>query len=260
MDMDAELTSQATKRKSSTRPLADNNLEDSETDSPKMSTSKQPKLVNPVAELIDSIQKTNEQVNLFLSEKEKAGSLDPGFSLLLSLLMNQTATCALLLQQQNQAQPIQTHNPVKETSTASDDEKERRRSVVVSGLAESAGTPSNRSESDKKQITNLLDEIDVEGTIVSCYRLGQKKEGRHRLLKVVLATSSQQRSLIANARKLKASATFPRVFIRPSLTPEQQHKEFQLREELRALRKAGKKAHIVGGRPGDQMRKVEVLN
>ena len=192
-----------------------------------------------------------------------AKTIAPTLAALLAVVQLQQQCLSFFLQQHstnsNSDQQMQPQ-PQIENSADSAEEKERKRSVVVAGLKESEGAPSSRAESDKKQITNLLDEIDVEGTIVSCYRLGQKKEGRHRLLKVVLATTSQQRNLISNARKLKTSTQFPRTFVRPSLTPDQQQREFQLRQELRGLRKDGKKALITGGRPGDKTRKIEVLN
>ena len=72
-------TNQVKKRSNSARTTGYARLEDSETDSPEI-----PKLANQIAELIQSIQATNEQVKSFLTEK--SGSMDNRIAFLLFLL------------------------------------------------------------------------------------------------------------------------------------------------------------------------------
>ena len=246
------------KKCSNSRTTGGARLEDSETDSP---DTKQPKLANQIAELIQSIQATNEQVKSYLTEK--SGSMDNGIALLLSLMMNQTATCALLLQQQNASMPVQAEKiPQPAFNNQIDaEEKERRRSIVISGLPEPQGIPSVRAKEDSGSVVKLLDEIDAEATICSCYRLGARKTGANRLVKVVFSTSQQQKQVLRNAKKLKNSIQFKKIVLRPSLTLEQRQRESQLWEECKKLREDPKnrgKVKIVGGPPGHPNRKVVI--
>uniref|UniRef100_A0A914EJT0 Uncharacterized protein n=1 Tax=Acrobeloides nanus TaxID=290746 RepID=A0A914EJT0_9BILA len=77
--------------------------------------------------------------------------------------------------------------------------KERYRSLVIFGLPEPiASTPSERIEEDKRTITQLLDELDVEAVPTAIYRLLSNKsfdKPRPRLLKLVLSTSAQSEIL-----------------------------------------------------------------
>ena len=217
------------------------------------------KIQGPIAELINSINATNQQVQTYLAEK--GSSLDPGMQLLLQLMSNQAASCALLIQQF--ATPTQHENSRQygqPPSYIDPEEKERRRSVVISGLAEATGVPSSRAAADLQSVTKLMDEIDAETTIVSSYRLGNKTHPRGRLLKVVFATSSQQFNALKKAKQLKNSIQFKGVYIRPSLTVEQRIKEKQLWDEYKKLKESNTcPVRIVGGLPGNPNRKVIVV-
>lgn len=59
---------------------------------------------------------------------------------------------------------------------------------------------------------------------------------RPRILDVVLATCSMQRAFLADARHLRLGPDFKDVFVRFSLTCEQQDADFQLREKCRRRR------------------------
>lgn len=132
------------------------------------------------------------------------------------------------------------------------EEKERRRSVVVSGLPESdAHSARGKFIDDTNTVSQLLDAIDVECDAVQTYRLGKPIAGRARLVKIVFPTSYFQSDCLKKAKNLKSSNNFKRVFIRPSMTREQREADYLLRQRLRAANEEGKKTgqhyHIYRG-------------
>lgn len=142
--------------------------------------------------------------------------------------------------------------------SADAEEKERRRSIVISGLSECAGKPSERRAADKCRLDELIDELDVDADVVTTYRMGVKKEGgRPRLLKVVLGSSRQQQAALRSSGKLKSSAVFAGVFVRASLTQQQREEDYRLRKEVRERRALGERVRIVGW-PGEERKIVTV--
>ena len=125
------------------------------------------------------------------------------------------------------------------------EEKERLRSIVIQGLPESKETkPSEKTRADQNRVVELLDEIGAEVTAVSVYRLPGNQTNKPRLLKVVLATSAQQRETLKNAPKLRAlkqTGKYPNVWIRPSMTAAQRKLDYDLRQAAAKLRNDGKK-------------------
>lgn len=141
-------------------------------------------------------------------------------------------------------------------STISAVDLERARSVVIAGIPEKGVYMLERQNYDRATLYGLCDELGVEAVPVMTYRLGQKLDGKHRLMKVVLASRKMQRALITAAPNLRKSsnAKFKDVYIRPSLTPEQLEKQRELVTELLERRKNGEnvkisKMQIVPGNP-----------
>lgn len=133
---------------------------------------------------------------------------------------------------------------------------ERRRSIVIAGIPEPTNVlPSELRNRDYATVSEIMDEINVETSPALVYRLGVKKPSesgrptRPRLLKVVLGASFQQRNVLANAKKLKNSENYSKIFIRPSLTPEERKFDYELRQAARKLRENGhRKVHIKGNK------------
>lgn len=122
-------------------------------------------------------------------------------------------------------------------STLDPEEKERRRSIVLIGLDESnAGNEREKFKEDKIKVAEIMDELDVGCEPVHVYRMGIPNEGKSRLVKVVLPTSFFQSQCLKNAKKLKNSVLYQKVFIRPSRTKEQRQADYLLRQELKACR------------------------
>lgn len=128
-------------------------------------------------------------------------------------------------------------------------EKDKRdRSIVIMGLSESvAMKASERVEHDRTQVVSMLDLIGLEHSPAATFRMGTKSDShsRPRLLKVMFHTRSAQSTFLAKSRSL--SSHFPNVFIRPSLTKIEREEAFQLREQMRSMRKEGKDVVIYAG-------------
>ena len=129
------------------------------------------------------------------------------------------------------------------------DIKEKRRSLVISGLPEStAAIPSDRSKADRDEVVKLMDAIDAEVTPMQVYRLprSQDYKGKQpRLLKVVLATSYQQKNALIKSKELKKNLDYGNVFIRPSMNREERQLDFELRQAVKKLKDRGEvRVHI----------------
>ena len=150
------------------------------------------------------------------------------------------------------------------------EEKERLRSIVVSGVAETTGKPSERHSNDCSSIEKLIDELNVDASAVQIFRMGQtmntqngtnSKPGinsKPRLLKVVLQNSHQQKEMVKAARGLKNSIVFKGVYIRPSLTIAQRVQENNFQIELKARRQKNERV-VMRGWPGTDSRKIVSL-
>lgn len=125
------------------------------------------------------------------------------------------------------------------------EEKERQRSLVLIGLPESEeAKPSKRAKEDLMAVEDVLDELGVEGTPVSVYRMGRPGMERKgpRLLKVVMGASVFQRIALAqwkkNRARMREEVRWSRLLIRPSLSPEQLKLDKEERER-RWMQKSG---------------------
>ncbi|EYB88679.1 hypothetical protein Y032_0243g3495 [Ancylostoma ceylanicum] len=117
------------------------------------------------------------------------------------------------------------------SSTCCCEEKERVRSVVVSGISECRDiNVISRMNHDHDCVRKLFHFLNIECNPVSIYRMGKPNPKFPRLLKIVFPSSYFRNDILRKAPRLK---TFPTsgVYIRPSLPKEE-------RDRLRALRLA----------------------
>ena len=134
------------------------------------------------------------------------------------------------------------------------EEKERKRSLVFIGLAESTEPKaSDRVDADNKAVKEVLDLLDVGAPPSVVYRMGHPDPNRFpdrprkgpRVLKVVMPSSQIQRQVLAalknGRKKLKESAKFSRCIVRPSMTPEEREMDKKAQEELKRRKQAGEK-------------------
>ncbi|EYC35377.1 hypothetical protein Y032_1071g3534 [Ancylostoma ceylanicum] len=117
------------------------------------------------------------------------------------------------------------------------DDVERQRSVVIAGLPEPAADVrgQDRMKFEWSNIWELFEELNVNTSPVSLFRLGIANGSKPRLLKVVFPTSTYQQALLRCARKLRNSVKFANVFIRPSLTREERNIGYALRQQRKHL-------------------------
>jgi hypothetical protein len=174
--------------------------------------------------------------------------------------------CNLLAKQLNAARTVPASSPSSELSA---NELERQRSIVISGIPEalSNSISTARDAYEKNAVFALIDRCKPppaaqpsdpqqppprqqpppEVCVVAAYRMGQPSRDRPRLLKVVFATRSMQRSVLSAARHLRSDQQYQDVYVRPSLTKQQRDDEYKLRVECRKLREQGKQCSIRNG-------------
>ena len=118
---------------------------------------------------------------------------------------------AFLLDPQNQTNQNQMESAIEEDR--------RQHSVVVSGLAESqAATATAKAEEDLNNVRKMLDCCEVECLPIKVYRMGMKKDGQNRLLKVELPTRWYARRFLQVKKKLRSDHKFQKVNVRESLS------------------------------------------
>lgn len=122
-----------------------------------------------------------------------------------------------------------------------DDQKSRVMNVIVFNLQESELENSeNRINIDKMNFTQICNSIGVENfDIKLAFRLGNRKEGINRPLKVILDSKKTRIDIINNAKFIvnKAPERFKRVVIVKDLTPSQREFNRKRREEYRNKKK-----------------------
>ncbi|KAG5640443.1 hypothetical protein DXG03_008634, partial [Asterophora parasitica] len=134
--------------------------------------------------------------------------------------------------------------------------EKRSRSIVIENLPESPHTlPSQRVDDDFNHVKKILDLADIEVRPETVFRMGERKDGRPRPLKILLPRLSSQRALLKNVKKITDNAPYSNVRIRPSLSAKERQEQFALREKRRELNKNGP-MHVIYA--GKLMRKDQV--
>lgn len=114
------------------------------------------------------------------------------------------------------------------------EEKERLRSIVIAGIAESDAVHSvDRVYHDYEIVENILDHLDIECIPQSVYRLGRPDERKRRLIKVVLPSTFHQKLTLKRATRL-SSSPYRGAFIRPSLTKTELERNRVVRSTTRS--------------------------
>lgn len=116
-------------------------------------------------------------------------------------------------------------------------EAERLRSVVVCHFPESEQSDTLKAEQDDDvAIRQMIHKLSNSAKVEKLYRLGKVKINKPRLIKVVLCTSSMQRTVLSNAKTLKQHDEYKGVYVRKSMTPSELEESNKKRAELRWLR------------------------
>ena len=134
--------------------------------------------------------------------------------------------------------PIPSPPVISPIDLVSAEEKERERSIVVTGLAESpSGDSVERADHDIRAIRSLLTQLKIETVPCSVYRMGSNKDNRPRLIKVVLPARRFVYDALRLTHTLHTSDNFKGVYVRKSLTQAQRDEQAKMRDFLRALKK-----------------------
>lgn len=132
----------------------------------------------------------------------------------------------------------------------------RAENIIIQGAPEKdSGSLEDRLSHDKELVQDILREIGIDHANKSStahnfrpQRIGKKRDGGFRLLKVKVNNPEQKREILRSAKRLKNSDTFSRVFIRQDLTPMQQQKEKLLQKELHERKQLGENVVIYKGK------------
>ena len=132
------------------------------------------------------------------------------------------------------------------------DKESRKNNIIILRLEEQEGeNEEERINNDRKEIKKLLNttnpELEAElETIIpkkNSIRLGRKKEGTNRPIKLVLNDEEMKKDIFRGCKNLKNS-NYKNVSIQNDLTKEEQEKNFKLRQELRERKEKGEKVCI----------------
>jgi hypothetical protein len=112
-----------------------------------------------------------------------------------------------------------------ENEVSACDEKERKRSLILSNLTEChRGGVHERVRYDLNMVIEVLRFLNVEAFPQAVYRLGRFSTRRTRLLKIVLPASLFQKQVLERVSFLKNfRVAGSKIFIRPSLTKEERN-------------------------------------
>ena len=125
----------------------------------------------------------------------------------------------------------------------------RRKYLIVSGVQELiSGTLDERKRHDTEFIQKLSKEMGVEDfEPEDVRRIGQIGGTRPRLLRFKCGMLEKKRTFLRQAKTLRKSPAFERIYVNPDLTKNQRIKEAELRAELKRRRGAGENVFIRRG-------------
>ena len=118
----------------------------------------------------------------------------------------------------------------------------RKLNVILHNIPEpTAEQATDRKAEDKEQIADMIENgLPLEPIEThSIIRLEKKIEGKARLTKVTLDSVKNKRDVLNNAKNVRNSSTWGRVYITPDLTPRERDANKILREELKKRRDDG---------------------
>jgi hypothetical protein len=124
-------------------------------------------------------------------------------------------------------------------------DKERRKcNLIIHGLEENAnGDLSEQKLQDEGRVKDALYSIKAELTAVptELTRLGEKKPGRIRPVRITVNSITAKRDILSKARLLRENASFDNVYIGPDLTFKEREANTVLVKELKTRRDAGER-------------------
>lgn len=135
-----------------------------------------------------------------------------------------------------------------ETKLESLEKEKRKKNLVIYNLQESNKTePSQRYNEDREHIQKIFtQELLRDGFRVErIIRLGKKTEGNRRPTLVVMRSEEEKMDVLVNAKRMRHSTDYPKLYINKDLTVSERMKEKQLREQLREKRNKGETGYTI---------------
>lgn len=124
----------------------------------------------------------------------------------------------------------------------------RKNNLVIYNLQESSKMGAGqRYEEDRKHIQKIFtQELLRDGfSIERITRLGKRTEEGRRPILVEMRTEKEKMDILVNAKRMRNSVEYPKLYINKDLTVNERIKEKQLREQLRDRRNNGEKDCII---------------
>jgi hypothetical protein len=135
---------------------------------------------------------------------------------------------------------------VSATISEVNDLKRRENNVIIFGLAE--GNPTDPpNESDTEKVKDVLTAIGITDHVFTASRLGRAGGSRPRILRVRFGDVNTKYSTLSVAKNLRDKG-YPRVYIKPDLTPRQLEEQRNLVTAMKSANKDGKRVRIFRGR------------
>ena len=131
-------------------------------------------------------------------------------------------------------------------ATSDTEDIDRSKNLIVFGLPEA----DNEDDAEtRRRVGKVFNHLDTSPSITATARLGTKREGRHRPVKISLQQREDLVSLLKKARLLHQADTFKQVYLSPDLTREEREDNARLYQTLKQLRKdnPGRKYWVRGG-------------
>ena len=146
-------------------------------------------------------------------------------------------------------------NKLTEDEMEKEEQKKRRKSVIVFGLKESCSTDAEvRIAEDAEKVQEVLQELELhqEADISKVIRLGRRAEtadGKPRPLKVAFESEDTKSDVLKKAKNLKnkKEGGLDKVFIYQDLTPKQREARKKLVAELKSRQSNGETGLIIVG-------------
>lgn len=171
----------------------------------------------------------------------------------LTTMVSQQTTFLAALSAQLQAITDQLANKKVNNADGGDEEPlsahevERRRSIVIAGVKESSQVlPFDKWKEDNATVQTILATAGVECN-AQIYRLGKPDKDKNRLIKAVFPASFFVGQALRGNKLIREVPELNKIYIRPSLTKEQRHAEYQLRQEVRERQANGEQVRIIKG-------------
>ena len=125
-----------------------------------------------------------------------------------------------------------TADQVKNAVKCAVQEEDRTKNIIVFGVTD------NEQEEQDSRILNIFESLDEKPRITECVRLGSKREGVVRPIKVTLGSSETVHRVLSKAGQLQKSQQHRGIYLSVDRTQEERLARKKLVEQLKQKREA----------------------